>query len=183
MQNNIIWQGLNGESIENCNVLTNDAGYDANSTVSLVEENGVCNIEYHLNTNEKWESQFCKITNCDEEGNKTLQLQRLPGNKWLVNNKEEPQFDGFNGIDISITPFTNTLIINRKQLQEEESIQMKIIYIEPLKMEYFPIEVLYTKLSDNEIEYQNLTTGYNVVLDVDDDGFVTCYPGYFKMLS
>lgn len=183
MQNNIIWEGINDETLENCNVLTNNGGYEATSTVSMVEEYYVCNIEYELKTNEHWESQHCKITNCHEEGHKTLELQRLSGDKWVINGKEDPNFEGFNGIDISITPFTNTLIINRRQLREKESIQMKIIYIEPLKMVCSPIEVIYTKLSDKQFEYQNLTTGYNVVLDVDDEGFVTCYPGYFRMLS
>ena len=182
MQNNIIWEGIHDESLENCNVLTNERGYETTSLVSLVEEDYVCNIEYHLTMNKKWESQTCKITNCHEEGNKTLELERLADNKWLINGKEAGEFDGFHGIDISITPFTNTLIINRKQLKEEESINLNIIYIEPLKMVYSPIEVVYTKLTDREFEYQNLTTGYNVVLDVNENGLVTNYPGYFKML-
>lgn len=183
MQNNIIWEGLNDDSLENCNVLTNKDGIEANSTVSLLEGDYVCNIEYFVKTNRHWESQYCRITNCHEEGNQTVELQRLPGDKWMINGAEDPAYEGFDGIDISITPFTNTFIINRKQLNEEESIQMRIIYIEPLKMELQPIDVIYTKLTEREFEYQNLTTGYNVVLDVDEEGLVTCYPGYFKMLG
>lgn len=45
MQNNIIWEGINDESLENCNVLTNNNGYQANSTVPVVEEENADNIE------------------------------------------------------------------------------------------------------------------------------------------
>jgi len=38
MQNNIIWEGINDESLENCNVLTNNNGCQANSTVPVAEE-------------------------------------------------------------------------------------------------------------------------------------------------
>lgn len=183
MQNNIIWEGLNDESIENCNVLTNDDGYEVNSTISVCLEDNICNIEYHLKTNKNWESQYCKITNCYGIENKTLELQRLPGNKWMINGSEEAEYNGFDGLDISVTPFTNTLIVNRRQLREEESINMRIIYIDPLKMQCEPIAVRYTKLSESEFEYENLTSGFNVVLDVDDDGLVINYPRLFKMLQ
>ena len=183
MQNNIIWEGINDESVENCNVLTNEDGMEANATVSLLQDDYVCNIEYFVKINRQWESRYLKIVNCHEEGNKELELQRLPGNKWMVNGKEDAAYEGFDGIYISVTPFTNTFIINRKKLQEEESIKMRIIYIEPLEMRTEPIEVVYTKLTEREFEYQNLTTGYNVVLDVDENGLVTNYPGYFKMLG
>lgn len=183
MQNNIIWEGLNDESIENCNVLTNTDGLESESIVSVSTDEYICNIEYSLIINQRWESQYCRIRNCLEEGDKCLELKRLSGNKWLINGEEDTRFDGFDGIDISVTPFTNTLIINRRQLQEEESIKMRIIYIEPIEMVCQPIEVLYTKLSSKEYEYHNLTTGYHVVLDVNEGGFVTYYPGFFKMLQ
>ncbi len=45
MQNNIIWEGINDESLENCNVLTNNNGCQANSTVPVAEEENADNIE------------------------------------------------------------------------------------------------------------------------------------------
>lgn len=133
MQNNIIWEGLNNESIENCNVLTNDNGYEAGSIISMCQNDEIYTINYQLQINKYWESQYCKITRCNGE-NKALELRRLPGNHWLINGSEDSRFTGFDGLDIAITPFTNTLVINRRQMHEEESLQLRIIYIEPVEM-------------------------------------------------
>lgn len=183
MQNNIIWEGHNYNSVENCNILTNDNGYEAAATISVCLDDCVCNVEYIIRINQNWESEYCKITNRIEGGAKTLELQRNSGDKWLVNGVLEKKFEGYDGIDISITPFANTLAINRKKLQEEESIEMRIIYIDVIKMKCEPIAVRYTRLSESEVEYENLTNEYNVVLDVDENGFIKNYPGFFKQLD
>lgn len=182
MQNNIIWKGRNDESLENCNVLTNDEGFEVNSTVSITLDETICDIGYFIQTGKNWKSRYCKITSCEDENTKTLELRRLPENRWEINGKHDRAFDGCDAIDISITPFPNTLIINRKAMEQEESFEVKMIYIDAIKMECEPIDARYTKLTDREYEYENLTTGFNVVLDVDEEGFVVNYPGFFKKI-
>lgn len=184
MQNNIIWEGYNSESLENCNVLTKDDGVQVNSTISLSLKDKICDVEYFIQADKNWRSQYCKILNYDENRTvKTLELERMKNNRWKINGEHNPAFDGFDAIDVSVTPFTNSLIINRKSMEQEESFELKMIYIDALKLACQPIDVRYTKLSDREYEYENRTTGYNVVLDVDENGFVDNYPRMFKKIS
>lgn len=183
MQNNIIWEGENNETLENCNVTANDEGFQIESTVSVTLEDGICDIEYFIQTGKNWKSSYCKVTNLCDEAAKTMELRRLKDNHWEINGKHEPSFDGFDAIDISLTPFTNTLIINRKALEHEESFEVKMILIDALEMTCHPVNARYTRLTEGEYEYENLTNGYNVVLDVDEYGFVTNYPGCFMRIS
>lgn len=179
----MIWEGLNAESLENCNLITNYNGIKAESTISLCLNDTLCHIEYYISLNQNWECQYCKIIICRDDGRCTIELKRLPGDQWSLNGKPEKKYDRCEGIDISITPFTNSFIINREKLPEGSSIALQVIYIDAIKMECEPINVRYTKLSPKEFEYENLTTGFNAVLDIDENGFVTFYPSYFKMLK
>ena len=86
-------------------------------------------------------------------------------------------------IDISLTPFTNSLPINRLQLQVNEVQYIKVLYIDILGRTIRSVVQQYTKISDHKYQYENVPNDFEAVITVDEWGIVTEYPGLFVRLN
>ena len=94
------------------------------------------------------------------------------------------ELDGCLDVDISVTPFTNTLPIRRLGLAPTESAQISVAYIQGIRLQAWPEPQLYTCLKkDNQgglYSFVSLDGGYTADLRVDADGLVLDYPGLFR---
>jgi hypothetical protein len=52
---------------------------------------------------------------------------------WTMNGTLSPEFDECIDVDIPLTPFTNTLPINRLELLQQEQREIKVVYIDILE--------------------------------------------------
>ena len=79
-------------------------------------------------------------------------------------------------VDISITPFTNTLPINRLKLSQMQSKNKSSLY-KYLKVEIKPVEQSYQCLSATKYLYKNVPNDFEAEITVDESGFVIihCY--------
>jgi len=96
-----------------------------------------------------------------------------------VNEKGEllSNFNECADIDISLTPFTNTLPINRLNLSEGSSKEINVIYIDLPKAQCKPVKQRYTNLGNGFYKYENLDSGFTSSIEVDENGYVINYPG------
>ena len=156
-----------------------DAGSEANSVIVGMNVDTVYFVEYIIRTNQYWETVLFEIKSRLLD---TLSVFRFRSNdkgQWTMNANAVRQFDGCMDIDISLTPFTNTLPINRLNLHEREQQQIKVLYIDILKREIKPISQQYTRLSKNEYRYENVPNDFESIIKVDEMGLVVDYPELF----
>ncbi len=87
-------------------------------------------------------------------------------------------------IDISATPFTNTIPIRRLLLKAGESKEIKVVYVDIYNYNLRPVNQRYTCLNSNingyKYRYENLNNGFTAEFFVDKEGFVIDYPDLFK---
>ncbi|MCE7062290.1 putative glycolipid-binding domain-containing protein [Dyadobacter sp. CY343] len=83
-------------------------------------------------------------------------------------------------VDISLTPFTNTLPINNPVLAEKETREIKVVYFDFSKQIVRPVRQRYTRLSADLYHYENVPNDFEADIRVDDDGLVVEYPGLFS---
>jgi uncharacterized protein len=92
-----------------------------------------------------------------------------------------PELDGAIDVDVSVTPFTNTLPIRRLRLAEGEAAEIRTVYI---RLPDFTLTIdpqRYTCLArGRQYRYESLTSDFVRVIDVDSDGLVVTYPGLFR---
>jgi hypothetical protein len=91
------------------------------------------------------------------------------------------QLDGGIDVDISVTPFTNTLPIRRLGLAQGQTGDIRAVYV------HLPARTVsldpqrYTCLkSGQQYRYESLDSDFVRDIDVDLDGLVVTYPGLFK---
>lgn len=88
--------------------------------------------------------------------------------------------DGCIDLDISATPFTNTLPIRRlgDGLQERTEFLMAWVKVPTLEVRRAP--QAYTRLAPRRYRFEALDIGFEATLEVDEDGLVIGYPALFR---
>ncbi len=94
--------------------------------------------------------------------------------------REISQLAGCREVDISITPFTNSLALGRLALQPGESARIRAAYIDLPEMVVSPVDQRYTRVGPSEYLYEALFGDFRASLPVDKDLLVLDYPEKFR---
>ncbi|KUL39020.1 putative glycolipid-binding domain-containing protein [Actinoplanes awajinensis] len=87
-------------------------------------------------------------------------------------------------VDLSGSPLTNTLPIRRRALLTGEvgvSHRVSVAWVLVPSLEVVQADQIYTPLGENRVRFASET--FAADLTVDDDGFVTDYPGLARMIT
>jgi len=94
-----------------------------------------------------------------------------------------PGLQGCIDVDISATPFTNTLPIRRLGARLAERSVITVAYIKIPELGPRPTAQAYTRLADGRYLYESVDGGFQAALSVDADGVVLDYPGLFRRIQ
>lgn len=180
MQKNILWTGIEYHSLENCILTITNKGSEINSSIIGTYANELYKIEYRIRTNQYWETAFFEVKSQLYNTVANIDFRKEGKESWSVNGQPDEKFNGCIDIDISLTPFTNTLPINRLKLSEKEGEQIKVLYVDVLGQKIMPVLQKYTRLSPTDYKYENVPNDFESVISVDNLGLVVKYPGLFK---
>jgi hypothetical protein len=180
MQTNIIWTGKLYHSIENCLLTKTPAGNEIASTIIGDYENQIYKVEYHIRTNENWETIFVSLRTQVDNSIEIVKLEKKDGS-WLLNDRHSDELKDIFDIDISLTPFTNTLPINRLQLKDNERQVIEVLYFDILEKKIKPVKQIYTRLATDHYIYENYDKSFKADIKIDGQGLVTEYPELFEM--
>jgi hypothetical protein len=87
-------------------------------------------------------------------------------------------------VDISATPFTNTLPIRRLKLSEGQREAIRVVYIPVPSLVPAAAEQAYTCLVQNErYRYEGIFRNFETDLEVDPEGIVLDYPSLFTRVE
>ena len=92
-----------------------------------------------------------------------------------------PELNGAVDIDISITPFTNTIPIRRLRLDRGQSQEILAVYVQLPGLAVTTDRQRYTCLEPGKLyRDESLDSGFTRDIEVDDHGLVVTYPGLFR---
>lgn len=175
----LIWKGITYQSLEYFNLKESNENYIVESRIIGSYKEQIYNVKYNLTIDNNWKIQEFNIESEVNSVKNKLTGKKLQNN-WKINNVINPDFKDFIFIDISLTPFTNTLPINHLQIPEGNSQEIKVIYIDVLNNIIKPVPQLYTRISMDQYRYENLTSDFKADILVDKNGLVVNYPGLFE---
>ena len=180
MQTNVIWTGKLYHSIENCLLTKTSVGNEIVSTILGNYENQIYKVGYHIKTNENWETIFATLQTQVDNSIELMTLEKKDG-MWLLNDKYNDELKDIFDIDISLTPFTNTLPINRLQLKDNERQVIEVLYFDVLEKKIKPVRQIYTRLATGHYLYENYDKSFKADIKIDEQGLVIEYPKLFEM--
>jgi hypothetical protein len=141
-------------------------------------------IGYEVHCDERWRVREVRAA-APDSGRPVLELLTDGEGHWKRGGGEPiPELDGCIDIDISATPFTNTLPIRRLGLMPGESTDVDVAYIRVPELLVGPERQRYGCLEEQTdgglYRFEALPSGFNAELPVDAEGLVIDYPGLFR---
>jgi hypothetical protein len=186
MENNLLWTPQQEAGLEHLHLRQNDEGIHVDSVVIGIHQNIPFRAWYEIHVDRDWKVQHCTLRILGDS-HQQITLQADSENHWTdAAATALPALDGCIDVDISITPFTNTLPIRRLSLNPGQSVDIVVAYIAVPELEVRPVPQRYTCLESSAAgglyRYESLTSGFTRDLRVDAQGLVIDYPGIWKRI-
>jgi uncharacterized protein len=184
VEREVMWAPWEGPGLEHLRLVTSGSGIVANGLVIGLEAGRPFRIGYEIRCDGRWRVREVRAAAPDLE-RPVLELLADGEGHWKRGGGEPiPELDGCIDVDISATPFTNTLPIRRLGLEPGESADVDVAYVRvpellvgPERQRYGCLEV---RTDGGLYHFEALPSGFTAELPVDADGLVIDYPGLFR---
>lgn len=167
----ITWNGLEPRSAERLHLVTAPDSITATSAVRRAD----LTYEYRVQLAADW--SFSELV-ADDGAGRTLQLRRSDEGEWTVDGIARPDLSEAVDIDLSFSPFTNTLPIRRLALPVGAARDIVTAYV-TRGLDVLPDPQRYTRLAADRYLYESRDSDFCREITVDVDGLVVDYPGLF----
>jgi hypothetical protein len=171
------WQPVGEVGLEHCRVWESSDGINVRSVLIGAFEGFAYGAQYDIQLAVDW--TFRSLTLRLQDG-RVLRLNSNGLGDWKLNGRRAPELEGCVDIDISGTPFTNTLPIRRSRFTDGVPQQFAMAWVPLDSLEPFRDGQIYTRLDPTHYRYQAVDGSFEQVLTVDADGFVVDYPTLFS---
>ncbi|MYL72307.1 hypothetical protein GLW00_15790 [Halobacillus litoralis] len=180
MEQRVMWNHLESAGAEHLTLRTFTNHMEVQGTVLLVDQGVPHHLSYELKLGLDWKTKKVKVYQDQEREPFVVQAENQ--DKWWINGKYDENLDGATNVDMTITPFSNTLPINRVTWHVGERRTFKMVFIDVLRKEVCPLLQVYTYLGDNDGYriFQYRCRDYETALVIDEQGWVVEYPGVFE---
>jgi uncharacterized protein len=176
----LVWEKLDGLGYEHLKVFDTDSGYRVDSLIIVQHLNSIQRVHYEATLDSGWAMETVKITLVNQS--KSLYLQTDGNGLWFDKDLDEiPALQGCRDIDISATPFTNSLPIKRVGWRLNEQQDFHMVYISVPNLSIKKVKQTYTLKEENNKskKYNYESNTFTSEIEVDSDGFVLDYPTLF----
>lgn len=178
----LIWKGIFYQSLEYFNLQSDDKNYTVESKIIGSLKDKLYTTEYKIQMDKDWIVQDFLIESEVNTIKRIFTGKRIQ-DQWEINNVINPEFHNLKFIDISLTPFTNTLPINNLKLSENNSQKIDVLYIDVLNHHIRPVQQQYTRTSVNQYLYENIENDFKAEISIDEAGLVITYPKLFEKMA
>jgi len=171
------WRPLEGTGLEHLE-LTEEADRVLARSVLIGERDGLAfGLRYEVELSPGWLVRSLAVERTDGA---VLRLESDGQGRWLLDGEAARELDGCLDIDISGTPFSNTLPIRRCGLAEGAPQRFRMAWVPLDTLRPFADGQVYTRLGERRFRYQSEDGSFERVIETDGEGFVTLYPGLFE---
>jgi len=184
MLRKIIWSNRADTGLEHFYLRHNNDEVTADGIVIGVEGNVAFRVRYQIHCDLRWHVRRVSVKSLEENDQTISFVSDGLGNWTHESGNPIPELEGCFDVDITATPFTNTLPIRRLSLTSGESAEIKVVYFRipemQVSVELQRYTCLETSRAGGKYKFESLNDGFTAVITVDADGFVEDYPELFK---
>jgi uncharacterized protein len=174
------WQNWSGESIEHLVLKEDHSCITADGVVLTMADNSPFAMRYRIVCDRFWRVNRVEISEIGSQVVTELVSDGI-GNWSDKSDADLVPLASVIDVDISITPFTNTLPIRRLNLQAGLSAEILVAYIQAPSLDVTTDRQRYTCLVPGKLyRYESLDTDFTRDIEVDSNGLVVNYPGLFR---
>jgi uncharacterized protein len=176
------WQDWAGIGWEHLELREGTDGVVAEAVVLGTEDGVPFGAGYRIVCDPFWRVRSVDVQRAG--GAVRLSLVSDGAGNWRYGSGEPlPELVGALDVDLTATPFTNTLPIRRLRLKAGESAEIRAAYIRFPDLAVMPDRQRYTCLEAGRLyRYEAVDGDFSRDIEVDDNGLVVTYPGLFRRI-
>lgn len=183
-QHTLVWSSLLYPGMEYLTLNADGSSIEASGVVIGVEASVPFRLDYHLYSGPRYE---LRSLDAMVVGQGTLQIKSDGQGNWFGGDGAPlPELAGCIDIDLSATPFTNTLPIKRLDWQIGQAREFKMVFITLPTLAVTIEPQRYTCLDQSAtgatFHFEALSSDFSAVLPVDTSGLILDYPGLFQRI-
>ena len=173
------WRRLDEPGLEVLQIVPDADGFRATSTIVHAGADAF-GMTYVWLLDQSWRTRQLELRVSSPIEQETMNIQRTPDG-WLVDGQERRDLAGCDEIDMSATPFCNSLAMRLLKGSGE----LTALYVNLPSLQLLPSRQRYEALEGYRWRYVDLgvANGFEARLKVDQDGFVIDYDGLFEALD
>jgi uncharacterized protein len=183
MVREVMWWAWDGPGLGHLRLAVRESGVVADGLVLGVADGRPFRLAYEVRCDAHWRVRAAWVGVPGEPAKVEL-FSDGAGNWTGPDGRALPYLEGCEYVDVSETPFTNTLPIRRLGLSPGESAEITVAYLDGAELQPWPEPQSYAYLEEGEggglYRFLSLDGGFTADLPVDADGLVLDYPGLFK---
>ncbi|GHA48546.1 hypothetical protein GCM10007103_31810 [Salinimicrobium marinum] len=181
----ISWKGIEtgNQTIENLSLKENSKNITVTSLVKGIRNNHSISFNYLLKITNDWKVESLRIQSLLET-RPDIKLRSDLNGKWFnEDDKHLKHLQDCIDIDISVTPFTNSLPINRLKDKLRIRTELTVLYFDVINWEFKSVKQYYTKIKDGVYLYENASSSFKAKIFTDKEGIVLNYPNLFERVT
>ncbi len=179
-----LWSSLLYPGMEHLSLKADGSSIEASGVVVGVADGEPFRLDYRVYSGPRYELRALDAT---VAGRGALQLKSDGMGNWFGGDGAPlPELAGCIDVDISATPFTNTLPIKRRDWRVGQVREFSMVYISVPALAVSVEAQRYTCLDQSAtgatFRFEALSSDFSAMLPVDASGLVLDYPGLFQRL-
>lgn len=186
MRREVMWSAWDDPGLEHLRLMVHDDGVVADGIVIGISQGRPFRVAYEVRCDASWRARAVRV-GVPGEPREVDVLADGEGNWTTPDGQAVPHLDGCTDVDVSVTPFTNTLPIRRLNLALGESAKISVAYVEGIELRVWQEPQRYTCLEKGDrgglYRFLSIDGGFTAELPVDADSLVLDYPGLFRRAS
>jgi uncharacterized protein len=179
----VMWSAWDSPGMGHLRLSVRESGVVADGMILGVEEGRPFRLAYEVRCDAHWRVRAARV-GVPGEPPKVELLSDGEGNWAGPDGGPLTYLKGCEYVDVSETPFTNTLPIRRLDLPPGGSAEIAVAYFDGAELQPWPEPQRYTRLEANDggdiYRFLSLDGRFTADLPVDPDGLVLDYPGLFR---
>jgi uncharacterized protein len=175
------WTNWKGEGLEHLVLRKAASGIVAESVVIGKAERTVFALRYRIDCDSSWRVHRVAL---DLLGGDSLELISDGRGTWFDKSRRaQRKLAGAIDVDISATPFTNTLPIRRLKLRDGESTEIAAVYFLVPQLKVSLDRQRCTRFNARHYRYESVDSDFRRDIEIDSKDLVVSYPGLFRRVS
>lgn len=139
-------------------------------------------VFYRIECDEAWRTRYVSVA--ETSTSRSLELWSTGDGHWEGDDgRMLVALTDALDVDLSATPFSNTLPIRRIGLALGQSAEITTAYVDIPSLHVSADRQRYTRIAPSTYRYESLDGSFVRDVEVDDEGFVTDYPGLFTRVG
>jgi uncharacterized protein len=180
-KNIVVWEGTEWKSIECLNWKEENKEPIITSHITGYINNIPFGIHYMIELDPKWQTQHFLVSDLNNPDN-VIELYSDSKGKWFDRDEAVAPLEGCMDIDITLTPFTNSLPIRRLDPAPGRRTMIEVVYIRIPEFTFEKVQQYYTNLGNHRYLFETGNGDFKAELEFDKNFMVTDYPELFKRI-